>query len=250
MLARCTRKVEHIAVQRRGRVNRCDLGASGIKERAIHARESADERCGQLAAAVAFQYLDLRAAFGIIHVDAQHEAVQLRLGQRIGALELARILRREHHEIAGQSKHRALDAHLPLFHRLKECSLRLGACAIDLIDQHDIGKERPGTKDEAALARIEDMHPDDVARHEVRRPLDAFKFTTQDVRQRLREQSLAQARHALHENVAARDERDDKRAYRTLRADDDAAEFAGEFGVELLDARAHAICLSIRRMRL
>ena len=38
------------------------------------------------------------ASVGIGHVDLQEEAVELRLGQRIGAFLLERVLRREHME--------------------------------------------------------------------------------------------------------------------------------------------------------
>ena len=133
----------------------------------------------------------------------------------------------------GQRKYRALDAHLALLHRLEKRRLRLRSGAIDLIDQHDVGEQRPGAKHETALALVEHVHADDVARHEVRGPLDAFELPAESVRERLGEQRLAQARHPLHEHVAARDERDDEGADRRLRADDDATELTGQFRLKL-----------------
>ena len=44
----------------------------------------------------------LGARVGVAERQAHHEAVDLRLGQRVGALELDRVLRREHDERPGQ----------------------------------------------------------------------------------------------------------------------------------------------------
>ncbi len=75
------------------------------------------------------------AARRVGDVDAQHEAVELRFRQRISALELVRVLRREDDEPVGQRKPLALDRHLALFHRLEQRRLRLRAGAIDLVHQ-------------------------------------------------------------------------------------------------------------------
>src|SRR6202008_2770541 len=41
----------------------------------------------------------LRRPSRVAHVDAQHEAIELRFGQREGSLEFARVLRRQHDEV-------------------------------------------------------------------------------------------------------------------------------------------------------
>ena len=53
--------------------------------------------------------LDLGRSIGQAHVDANQEAVELRLGQRIGPLELDRVLRRDHEERRRRAVRDAVD---------------------------------------------------------------------------------------------------------------------------------------------
>ena len=46
--------------------------------------------------------LELFLLVGIVDVDVEHEAVELRLGQRVGAFLLDRVLRGQHEERLGQ----------------------------------------------------------------------------------------------------------------------------------------------------
>ena len=68
---------------------------------------------------------DLGVAVGITDLQAQQEAVELRLGQRVRAFELDGVLRRDHHERARQLVRLRVDGDLTLFHRLEESRLRL-----------------------------------------------------------------------------------------------------------------------------
>jgi hypothetical protein len=69
----------------------------------------------------------------------------------------------------------------------------------------------PALELEAPLAARLDDHvgPDHVRRHEVRRELDARERQVQGLGQRLDEEGLAQAGHALEQHVAAREQRGD-----------------------------------------
>ena len=138
-------------------------------------------------------------------VDAQHEAVELRFGQRIGALELVRVLRREDDEPVGQRQPLALHRHLALFHGFEQRRLGLRASAVHLVHQQDVREHRPRVEHELLLARVEDVHADDVARHQVRRALDALEAAAEAARERFRDQRLAEARRALQQDVAARE---------------------------------------------
>ena len=189
--------------------------------------------------AVAFEDLALGGALRVRHVDAQHEAVELRLRQWIGALELARILRRQHQEILGQRVLVALGAHLPLFHGFEQRGLRLRSGAVDLVHQHHVGEQRPAPEHEFVLRRIEHVHADDVAGHEIGGALHALELAAEHARQRLRQQRLAEAGQALHQHVAARDQRDAQRADHVLGADDDARQFALHGLFEACDRRVH-----------
>src|SRR5262249_42483670 len=93
---------------------------------------------------------------------------------------------------------------------------------------------------------IVDMHADDVARHEVGRPLYALELPAEDPGQGLREQRLAESRNALHQNVPARDQGERHGADRVFGADDDARQLALEEPRHLSHRTAHPpICLMV-----
>jgi hypothetical protein len=78
----------------------------------------------------------------VLHQRHEHEAVELRLGQRVGALLLDRVLRREHEERLGQVVGRLAAGDAVLLHRLEQGGLRLGRGAVDLVGQHHVGEQR------------------------------------------------------------------------------------------------------------
>ena len=89
---------------------------------------------------------------GIADVDREHEAVELGLGQRIGAFLLDRVLR-------GHDEERRLELEgvrpagdLVLLHGLQERGLGLGRRAVDLVGQDDVGEDRPLDEPERPLA--------------------------------------------------------------------------------------------------
>ncbi len=63
-----------------------------------------------------------------------------------------------------------------LLHRLQERGLGLGRGASDLVRQEDVGEDRASLEREmffSGVALVHHVTPHDVARHEVRRKLDA-----------------------------------------------------------------------------
>ena len=84
----------------------------------------------------------------ILHVQLHHEPIDLRLGQRICALLLDRVLRGQHEEWFGERVRGAADRDLALLHRLEQGGLHLGRCPIDLVGQHDVREDRsaPGAE--------------------------------------------------------------------------------------------------------
>jgi hypothetical protein len=99
-------------------------------------------------------------------VHHEHEAVELRLGQGIGALLLDRVLRREHEERSG-SGGACRRRHLALDHRLEQRGLRLGRRAVDLVGEDRRWRTRPGREAERALVRrrvdLQELGAGDVA---------------------------------------------------------------------------------------
>ena len=72
----------------------------------------------------------------------EQEPVELRLGQRVGALVLDRVLRGDDDERVGQRVRLALDGDLALLHRLEQRGLRLRRRAVDLVGQQHVGEHR------------------------------------------------------------------------------------------------------------
>jgi hypothetical protein len=145
--------------------------------------------------------------------DAQleEEAVELRLGQRVRPLHLDGVLRGQHEERRGQRVRLLADGDRALLHGLEQRRLRLGRRAVDLVGEHEVREDRPALELEAPGARrsgLDDhVRADDVGGHEVGRELDAREGEVERLGQRLHEQRLAEAGHALEQDVAAGQQR-------------------------------------------
>ena len=90
---------------------------------------------------------------GIVDLDVEHEPVELRFGQRIGAFLLDRVLRGDREERIGQVVGRLADRHFALLHRLQQRGLRLRRRAVDFVGQQDVGEDRPLDEAEIAACR-------------------------------------------------------------------------------------------------
>jgi hypothetical protein len=140
----------------------------------------------------------------------QQEAVELRLGEREGALLLDRILGRDHEKRVGQPPRLAVDGHLLLGHRLEQRRLRLRHRPVDLVDEQHVREDRPGPELEVARALVEDREPGGVARLEVGRALDPRGGSALDrLRDRPCEHGLRGPGDVLEQHVPAACERGD-----------------------------------------
>ena len=104
--------------------------------------------------------------------DAHREAVELRLGERVRALVLDRVLRRHDHEREAELVRDAVDRDLALLHALEQRRLGLRRRAVDLVDEEDVREDRPGPELELVRALVEDVDAGDVGRKQVRRELE------------------------------------------------------------------------------
>jgi hypothetical protein len=156
--------------------------------------------------------LELLVEVRVLDEHLEHEPVLLGLRQRVGALLLDRVLRRQHEERVGQLVPHPADGHLPLLHGLQQCRLRLGRSAVDLVCQDDVGEQRPLEELELPLpggaVLLEDFRAGDVGRRQVRGELDAAEVQRQALRQGRDHQRLGQAGDALEDAVAAAEQRD------------------------------------------
>ena len=158
----------------------------------------------------------------VVDQHLEHEAVDLRLRQRIRALRLDRVLGRHHEERIGERVRLAADRHLALLHRLEQRALHLGGSAVDLVGEHEVREHRPERDLELAELLVEDPGADDVRRHEVGRELDPLELAPDRLRERLHRHRLREAGHALDEQVATREQGDDHALEQRVLADDDA----------------------------
>jgi hypothetical protein len=176
----------------------------------------------------------------VVDHDVEHEPVELRLRQGIGAFELDRVLGREHEERLLEGVGLALHGHAVLLHRLQEGGLRLGRRAVDLVGQDDVAEDRAGHEDEMAAAGLgillDDVGPGDVGRHQVRRELDAGELEVQHLGQGVDDEGLGQAGHARDDAVAADEQRDQHLLDHVVLADDQLAQLVHDAVAALLHA--------------
>ncbi len=98
----------------------------------------------------------------IADVQLQHEAVHLRFRQRIGALLLERVLRRENQKRLRQGITVAGDRYLPLLHRFQQRRLHFGRRTVNLISQQQVGEYGTPLGGEAAFLLIIDHRTNQV----------------------------------------------------------------------------------------
>ena len=149
-----------------------------------------------------------------------------RLRQRIHALRLDRVLRREHQERRRHRVRDPADQHLTLPHDLEQSGLHLCGSPIDLIREgrssRTLARAPHRTSPSTGGRRV--RH--DVGRDEVGRELDAGERATERLRQRGNRQRLAEAGHTLEQAVAAGEQADEHTLEDPFLTDDDAAESA------------------------
>ena len=149
-------------------------------------------------------------------------------GSGIGALELDRVLGRDHHERARQLVGLRVDADLTLLHRLEQRRLRLGRRAVDLVGEHDVGEHAAGTELEVAARPVPDRDAGDVGRQEVGRELHAPPRAAGRTGDRLGERRLADAGNVFDQQVALGEQADERQVHRSALAPQHAFDLRGE----------------------
>ena len=173
------------------------------------------------------QHPPLGVEIGIADVDLQQEAVELRLGQRIGAFLLQRVLRRQHMERARQRMILAGDRDAAFLHRLQQRRLGARAGAVDLVGHQQLAEHR--ARDEAERARgrfafLQHFRAENVGRHQIGRALDALVVEAEHDAQRLDQPRLGEAGHADQQRMAAGQQRDQGLIDHLALAEDDVAD--------------------------
>ena len=114
------------------------------------------------------------------------------------------------------------DRDLALLHDLEQRGLDLGRGAVDLVGEQEVREDRPELGVERVAVGAVDAGADEVGRDEVRGELDPLERRVEDVGEGLDRQRLGEARHALEEEVAAGEQRDEDPLEHRVLADDHA----------------------------
>ena len=117
--------------------------------------------------------LPLLGARRVADLELEHEAVHLRLGQRIGAFLLDGILRGQHEERFVELEGLVADGDLLFLHGFEQRALHLGGRAVDFVGEDEVGEDRAFARGEAAGLRVVNLRADDVGGQHVRRELEA-----------------------------------------------------------------------------
>ncbi len=160
----------------------------------------------------------------VIQANAQHEAVELRIRQRIGPGQFHRILRRDDEERIRQFARGAVDGDLLFGHRLEQGALRFRRRAVDLVGQHELGEQGPRVELERAALALVHAHADNVGGQHVGRELDALEGKVQGRRQRMCQRGLADAGQVFDQQVPAGKDAGEGEAYLCGLAEDDAVD--------------------------
>ena len=157
----------------------------------------------------------------VVDVELEQEAVALRLGQRVDALLLDRVLGGHDQERAGQRERLAADGDLALGHDLEQRGLHLGRGAVDLVGEQEVDHHRAEFDVELFLAHAVDAGTDDVGGHQVGGELDAGERAADDLGERLDRQRLGDTGNTFEQHVALGQQADQHPLDQLVLADDD-----------------------------
>jgi len=97
----------------------------------------------------------------------------------------------------------SVDRDLTFGHRLQEAALRTWGGAIDLVGEHEVGKERARLESERGALLVVDGDAGDVARQQVAGELHASKGEIERPCERLGKSRLADTRHVFEQQMPA-----------------------------------------------
>ena len=122
-----------------------------------------------------------------------------------------------------------LHGHLPLFHGFEQRTLGLRCGAVDLIGQHDVGKNRTGMKLEASTVTVVDGNAKDVGRQEITGKLDTLIVQTECGGERMSQGGFTHAGQILDQQVPASQQAGKRQAQLVLFAQYDGGNTGDDF---------------------
>ena len=181
-------------------------------------------------AVVTGQHLGLLFEGRVADQQLEHEPVELRLGQRVGALVLDRVLCGDHDERVGQ---RAVPTPSAVTWRSSIASSSaacvLGGVRLISSARNRFVKTGPSRNRKPAVAvGIEHQLARHVRRHQVGGELHPGEVEVERLGQGLDQQRLGHAGHALQQDVAPHQQRGDEAGQRAVLADHDLADLLAQ----------------------
>lgn len=143
---------------------------------------------------------------GVAEGDAGEEAVELVLGEGVGAFELVGVLGGDDHEGGVELEDAAVDADGGLVHGFEEGGLGARGRAVDFVGEDDVGEDWPAAEDEVVGCAVEDAGAQDVAGEHVWGELDAAEGAVDAAGEGGGEDGFADAGDVFDEEVAAGEE--------------------------------------------
>ena len=192
-------ELDDVVVDRVGNGEPVDVGDDHVELDGVGDRL---EFVVSLRAGVLLEDRHLGVGVGVAQRETHRETVELDVGEREGALEVAGVLRRDHEERARHQPAGAVGGDLALLHHLEQGGLGLRAPAVDLVTDQDVREDRTLTKGELAAALVVHHDARDVGRQQVGRELDPFPPAGDRVRDRLGQAGLARPGHVVEQQVA------------------------------------------------
>ena len=175
-------------------------------------------------------YLERGRPIRIVDTGVQHEAIELGLGQGIGALLLDGVLgghdqKQRRQRIGGRP-----DADLALGHGLEQRRLHLRGRAIDLVGEDQVMEQGPALEAEGAFLGPIDVRAREVAGKQVGRELHSLEIGLERVCQRLDGSRLGKARWPLDQQMAVGQKRDQQTLDQRFLSENLAAQVIAEPG--------------------
>ena len=169
---------------------------------------------------------------GVVDLDLQHEAVDLGLGEGVGAFLLDGVLGGEDEEGVGEGVGFLADGDLALLHGFEERGLDLRGGAVDFVGEDDVGEDGAFAGGEVAGLGVVDEGSDEVGGEEVGGELDAREVGAEGLGEGLDGQGLGQTGDAFEEQVAVGEEAHEEAFEEGALADDHGLHFGEQRGHE------------------
>ena len=186
---------------------------------------------------------------GVADRNLHEEPVELGLGQRVDALLLDGVLRRDDEERRGKGVGDAVHGDLPLLHGLEQRRLGARRGAVQFVAQQDVREHGAGAELERTVPLVEDGDAGDVGGEEVRRELDALEARVHRLRERPGEERLAKPGHVLDQDVAAGQQRGEDEVDGAVLAHDNAGDVVAQ-GARNVGPAGHVCSVAVCRVNI